>query len=267
MAIHHIHDPSSQLTDEHVSHPLHDIDQNDMSQPSSSFTATPPRKRSHSVLHWMQKALNVKTTDGSHGDSPSRHRSSSIAHYRKPSPSEKSPPVSYPGKKHRRPRAPTIDTIDSTDKKMPPRKKTISDTDEKAQQTRSTTNHDEINNGFLRVSQQTLQRIRDTINYLITKIQQHEETIIKEIENNTRDVRNHSVSETKNPIVELEKFNIDNFLRLCRVSRPESSPITKKNNNGNKSNTAVTVHLDKLKIFQNLLKSTLSINQYPICYD
>ncbi|CAF3364290.1 unnamed protein product [Rotaria sp. Silwood1] len=183
MAIHHIHDPSSQLTDEHVSHPLHDIDQNDMSQPSSSFTSTPPRKRSHSVLHWMQKALNVKTTDGSHGDSPSRHRSSSIAHYRKPSPSEKSPPVSYPGKKHRRPRAPTIDTIDSTDKKMPPRKKTISDTDEKAQQTRSTTNHDEINNGFLRVSQQTLQRIRDTINYLITKIQQHEETIIKEIEN------------------------------------------------------------------------------------
>ncbi|CAF3387074.1 unnamed protein product [Rotaria sp. Silwood1] len=215
MAIHHIHDPSSQLTDEHVSHPLHDIDQNDMSQPSSSFTATPPRKRSHSVLHWMQKALNVKTTDGSHGDSPSRHRSSSIAHYRKPSPSEKSPPVSYPGKKHRRPRAPTIDTIDSTDKKMPPRKKTISDTDEKAQQTRSTTNHDEINNGFLRVSQQTLQRIRDTINYLITKIQQHEETIIKEIENKSRQLGINSTLPsdinlvcTSNIPVKLEEFTL-----------------------------------------------------------
>ncbi|CAF2761234.1 unnamed protein product [Rotaria sp. Silwood2] len=137
MAVNHIPTPPSSLTDEHMSHPLNDIDERDMPQPSSTLTSTPPRKRSHSVLHWMQKALNVKTTDENHNDSSHRQRSLSIAHHNTTSPSVKSPPVSYPGKKHGRPRSSTMNSVESTDKKMPPRKKTISDTDEKAQQTRS----------------------------------------------------------------------------------------------------------------------------------
>jgi gas vesicle protein len=43
--------------------------------------------------------------------------------------------------------------------------------------------HDEIDNNFLRASQQTIQRTRDTVNNLIAEIQQREDTIIKEIEN------------------------------------------------------------------------------------
>ncbi len=42
--------------------------------------------------------------------------------------------------------------------------------------------HDEIDTNFYRASQQTIRRTRDTVNNLITEIQQREEAIIKEIE-------------------------------------------------------------------------------------
>ena len=44
------------------------------------------------------------------------------------------------------------------------------------------TTHDEIDENYLRASQQALQRTRDTVNNLIAEIQQREEKIIKEIE-------------------------------------------------------------------------------------
>ncbi|CAF4021033.1 unnamed protein product [Rotaria magnacalcarata] len=44
------------------------------------------------------------------------------------------------------------------------------------------TTHDEIDNNFIRASNQTIRRTRDTVNNLITEIQQREKTIITEIE-------------------------------------------------------------------------------------
>ncbi|UJR10427.1 hypothetical protein I4U23_014631 [Adineta vaga] len=44
------------------------------------------------------------------------------------------------------------------------------------------TTHDEIDANFLRSSQQTIKRTRDTVNNLIAELQQREETIIKQIE-------------------------------------------------------------------------------------
>ncbi|CAF0721143.1 unnamed protein product [Rotaria sordida] len=134
MAAYHIPDPSNRLTNEQMSHTLNKIDENDVSQPSSSSTSEPPRKRSNSVLQWMQKTLHITKTGANHDDSRSRQRSSSITHHDK---TTRSPPVSFPAKKHGRPRSSTLDSTGSTDKKMPPRKKTITDTDEKAEQTRS----------------------------------------------------------------------------------------------------------------------------------
>ena len=44
------------------------------------------------------------------------------------------------------------------------------------------TTHDEIDANFLRASQQTIKRTRDTVSNLIAELQQREDTIIKTIE-------------------------------------------------------------------------------------
>jgi hypothetical protein len=59
------------------------------------------------------------------------------------------------------------------------------------------TTHDEIDANFLSASQQTLRRTRDTVNNLIAEIQQHEETIIKEIENGLEMRRKEREKRTK----------------------------------------------------------------------
>ncbi len=59
------------------------------------------------------------------------------------------------------------------------------------------TTHDEIDANFLRASQQTVQRTRDTVNNLIAEIQQREETIIKEIENGLERRRKEREKRTK----------------------------------------------------------------------
>lgn len=99
------------------------------------LSKAPPRKRSNSLLHWMQKTLsNVKTSHASHShDGSSRKpRSSSTSHETKHSSKIKSLPNSYTNK-YGRPRAPTMDSIASTHKKGPRIVKTLSDTDERAQ--------------------------------------------------------------------------------------------------------------------------------------
>jgi hypothetical protein len=45
------------------------------------------------------------------------------------------------------------------------------------------TTHDEIDENFSRVSNQTIQRTRDTVNNLIAEIHEREKAIIKDIEN------------------------------------------------------------------------------------
>ncbi|CAF3646184.1 unnamed protein product [Rotaria sordida] len=60
-----------------------------------------------------------------------------------------------------------------------------------------------------------------------------------------RNALSQSISEVKNTIVELEKFNIEELLRFRLAPRTESSSITKQNSNGNKTNTTFTVRLDK----------------------
>ncbi|CAF3828950.1 unnamed protein product [Rotaria sp. Silwood1] len=99
MATHPISTPSSGSTDEHVSHPLDDIDQEDMSQSPSLFTSTPPRKRSQSFLHRLQKVLHLKTSNGNHDDSSQRPRASSMAHPSKANPSERSSSDNYSAKR------------------------------------------------------------------------------------------------------------------------------------------------------------------------
>ncbi|CAF0922038.1 unnamed protein product [Rotaria sordida] len=73
-----------------------------------------------------------------------------------------------------------------------------------------------------------------------------------------RNALNQSISEVKNTIVELEKFNIEELLRFRLAPQTESSSITKQNSNGNKTNTTVTVRLDKHKSL--ILLSAIAID-------
>ncbi|CAF3549641.1 unnamed protein product [Rotaria sp. Silwood1] len=137
MTIYHIPDPSSRLTDEHAVHLLNELDERDISPPSLRFTSISPKERSHSLLHWTKKTFNVKTTYKRDDDSSSHQLLSSVAHHERTNAPVRSSPGNYLTKKYERLRSWTMESMRSTDKRIPQQEATIYNTDEKAQQTRS----------------------------------------------------------------------------------------------------------------------------------
>jgi hypothetical protein len=81
---------------------------------------------------------------------------------------------------------------------------------------------------------------------------------------NARNALGQSASEAKNPVVELGNFNIEEILRLRFAPRTELLSTTNRNTSGNKNITAITVRLDKRKIFQSPLQNAFSIGRHPI---
>ncbi len=59
------------------------------------------------------------------------------------------------------------------------------------------TTHDQIDGNFLRASQQSIKRTRDTVNNLITELQQREDEIVKTIENGLEIRRKEREKRTK----------------------------------------------------------------------
>lgn len=194
------------------------------------------------------------------------------------------------------------------------------------------TTQDEMDEHFVRASQQTLQQTHETAKNLVAEIQQREEAIIKQIEDsieirrkerekrmeyvslfflkkslsyisssalltsdeatdythllddclksdqlvsadtmnkiqtrlNARNALRQSSSTAQNPLLDLGKYNMEQILRLRFAPRTELLATTDRRAKSSKNIIAVTVRLDKRKIFHKPLEQTFSLGQHPI---
>ncbi|UJR35514.1 hypothetical protein I4U23_028268 [Adineta vaga] len=125
---------------EHLSESLIKQDKHYTSQHSKTHEDDQPRKRSRSVLQWVQKTItNATSSHGHHDKSYTRERSAttSTPPPAKPSLSRGRPPVNQVFTNDSRQRSSTMDSVTSTGKKVHQPKTKIWDTDPKAQQSPS----------------------------------------------------------------------------------------------------------------------------------
>lgn len=79
-----------------------------------------------------------------------------------------------------------------------------------------------------------------------------------------RNALGQSASQAKNPVIELGQYDMEEMLRLRFAPRTElSATIIPKNSDG-RPMTAVTVRLNKRKIFQSPLQPSFSVGRHPV---